>query len=290
MVICSLIGDSAILIASIKYKAFNLHKIVVAFIQHVAVCDLMNAALSILPTTVSIFCNSGGSSKILNYVRFFILYCVNCLSACLIAALSLGKLVLLKYPLRSTAWSKWHAHKICAAIWLASVAPSIMHLIVDKDEVIFDYRVYTCTHSYQSREWKVLLPIFASIFLLIPNGIIIVSTVLLLNEARKVVSGTEETLRWKGIMTVVLTATVYTLSILPPTVYFVAEPFVEKTIVPGPFFMQYLRVANAVFYFHILANFFVYSLTVTSFARFLKTKFRQTVSFLSIGFSSSGNI
>ena len=90
VVICSLIGDSAILIASIKYKAFNLHKIVVAFIQHVAVCDLMNAALSILPTTVSIFCNSGGSSKILNYVRFFILYYVNCLSACLIAALSLG--------------------------------------------------------------------------------------------------------------------------------------------------------------------------------------------------------
>ena len=72
--ICSLLGDSIILVASIKYKAFNLHRIVVAFIQHIAVCDLLNASLIVLPGAVSAFYNSGGSSVILNRVRFFITY------------------------------------------------------------------------------------------------------------------------------------------------------------------------------------------------------------------------
>ena len=35
-VISSLLGDTIILIASIKYKAFKLNKIVVVFIQHIA--------------------------------------------------------------------------------------------------------------------------------------------------------------------------------------------------------------------------------------------------------------
>ena len=58
VVICSLLGDSIILIASIKYKAFNLHRIVVAFIQHIAVCDLINASLSVRPIAVSVFYHS----------------------------------------------------------------------------------------------------------------------------------------------------------------------------------------------------------------------------------------
>ena len=43
VVVSSLLGDSLILIASIKYNAFNLHKMIVTFIQHIAVCDLLQS-------------------------------------------------------------------------------------------------------------------------------------------------------------------------------------------------------------------------------------------------------
>ena len=58
--------------------------------------------------------------------------------------------------------------------------------------------------------------------------IIIVCIVLLLLEARKVARGTGQSLRWQGIMTVVLTATVYSISFLPFTVYSRAAPFIMK--------------------------------------------------------------
>ena len=43
VVLSSLLGDSLILLASVKYRAINLHNIIVTFIQHIAVCDLLNS-------------------------------------------------------------------------------------------------------------------------------------------------------------------------------------------------------------------------------------------------------
>ena len=114
-----------------------------------------------------------------------------------------------------------------------------------------------------------------------PNVTIITSTVLILKEARNFVRRKHEKLRWQGIMTVVFTATVYSLSFLPITVYFIAKPLVEISLsVPGPFHIEYYRVASSVVNCNILANFFVYSLTVDSFRSFLKSKFGKTSSFL----------
>ena len=287
VILCSLLGDSTILIASIKYNAFNLHKTVVAFIQHIAVIDLMNALLSTLPIAVSIFFNSGGSNKILNYLRFYLLYFVNALSALLIAAMSLGKLLLLKYPLRTRSWSEVHVHKVCAALWLLPLCNVTMHVLLGKDDIFFDYGVYTVSYKYSASIWKILLPVMTVIVLLVPNVIIIVSNVLLLNEARKLVRGTDESLRWHGIMTVFLTASVYTVSYLPITVYFIVKPSLKPEQGPGPLFFFY-RIAICLMSFNILANFFVYSLTVNGFRSFLQTKFRKAVSFLSNKIPSAG--
>ena len=286
VIILILLGDSTILVASIKYKAFNLQRIVVVFIQHIAVCDLMNAILLGLPNTISIICNSGGSSKILNYARLFVNYYIATMSGYLIAAMSLCKLILLKYPLRSRSWLNRQAHKICVGIWTATLSIPILHLAIDKDDVIFDYRLYSCMYSYSSSIWTILLPITVLLITVIPNSTIIVSTFLLLKRARALVRGTEEHLRWQGIITVVLTAADYTVSFLPVTVYFITEPFVKKEPIPGPFFVEFFRVANNLFSLHLFANFFIYSLTVNSFRSFLKTKVQERTSFLSTSMTS----
>ena len=279
VVLCSFLGDTTILVASIKYKAFRLHKTVVVLIQHIAACDLLNAAGSLLPTAVSAICNGGGSSKLINWVRFFMNYYVNTATPGFITAMTLGKLLLLKYPLRVGMWSERRAHKVCAGIWLVSFAVPALHFL-DENDVIFDYRVYDCSYQYTKTIWAILLPVTALIALFAPNVTIIVSTVLLLKEAKKAVKGTHESLRWQGIMTVVLTATVYSVSYLPITVYFIAEDLVEKYQEPAAFFMEFYRVAGSIVNFNVLANFFVYSLTVDSFRSFLKKVFQNTVSFL----------
>ena len=274
--ISSLIGDTTILVASIKYKAFHIHKIVVTFIQHIAVCDLLNAVVVVLPGAVSVIANRGGSHKIQNYVRFFFTYYLFTSSCYFLSAMTLSKLLLLKYPLKTCSWSTRRAHVLCAGIWTAVLSIPTLYLLVEADDVIFDYRVYFCVYKYTSTIWKVLSPVIALFTLFAPNMAIIVSTVMLLNIAKKVVRGNRRTLRWQGILTVVVTATVYTLSFLPLTVYLIAEPFVKKDpLVPGFFYVEFYRVTSSFMNINTLANFFVYSLTVASFRPFLRTKFRQ---------------
>ena len=200
-------------------------------------------------------------------------------SSLLISALTMGKLLLLKYPLKLRNLSKKHVHKLCAGIWTVSVFFPALQLAIDKDDVTFDYRNYAGSYRYTSPLWKVLLPVTALMFLVTPGITIVVCTVMILREARKVVKRTQESLRWQGITTVVLTATVYVFAFLPYAIYFFAEPFVHKDPDhPGKFYLEFYRVANGIFQFSILSNFFIYSLTVASFREFLVTKFFKFVS------------
>ena len=89
-----------------------------------------------------------------------------------------------------------------------------------------------------------------------------------------------ESLRAQGIITVLLSAVVYSISYLPLAIYFIAEPFVGKDQVdPGPFYFGFYRVGFAFLYFNVIGNFFVYVFTVKSFRAFLKSRFRMVVEF-----------
>ena len=291
VVVSSLLGDTLILIASIKYKAFNLHKMIVTIIQHIAVCDLLQSVGSIAPAAVSAISNTGSPYRFINYVRWFKGYYTQASSSLFISALTLGKLLLLKYPFKLSSLSKKHVQKICAGIWTVSIFIPVLQLSIDKDDVSFDCRTYFSTYRYTSSLWRIITPVCASVFLFIPGVIVVVSTILILREARKVVRRTQENLRWQGITTVVLTATVYVIAFLPITIYFMAEPFIKKDPdEPGMFHVQYFRFANGINRINILSNFFIYSLTVTSFRRFLVTKFYRMVSVCRKSTFSEGNV
>ena len=144
---------------------------------------------------------------------------------------------------------------------------------MDKDDIIFDYRTYYSTFRFTSSLSRIFAPVCAVLFLMVPGVTVVVSTVLIIGEARKVVRRTQESLRWQGITSIVLTATVYTIAFLPAAVYFFAEPFREKDPdKPGSFHIEFFRVAIGILQFQVLSNFFIYSLTVASFRRFLVVK------------------
>ena len=292
VLVSSLIGDSAILVASIKYKAFQLHKTVVTFIQHLAVCDLIVAVSYALPVVSSLIANRWPlNGPLVCYCAAYLGSYGYSASGLLICGMTLSKLLLLKYPLKARSWSGRKSHQVCAVIWLASLLIPICFLAVDNDDIYFDYRMYNCNYGFKSDVWKVLLPISCTLAGFIPNLTIVVSTVLVLKEARAVAMRTEEGLRWQGVLTVVLTAAIYTISILPFASYYILEPLVlagEGLTMPNPYLEYYYRIACAFMNLNVITNFFVYCLTVSSFRKFISSRFQRALSSLYYAILSTG--
>jgi hypothetical protein len=92
-------------------------------------------------------------------------------------------------------------------------------------------------------------------------------------------------MKWQGVLTVVFTAVVYSIAFLPNTVYHIGEPFVGvESLKSEPFRVTFFRVAASVLTVNVIANFFIYCLTVNSFRAFLRVRIQWIVSY---SFSSS---
>ena len=97
-------------------------------------------------------------------------------------------------------------------------------------------------------------------------------------------------IRWQGIVTVLLTAIADSFAYAPFTIYHMIEPLMKNNpSEPTLFHAYFLRIAWAVLCCNIIANFFVYSLSVTSFRAFLKTKLQVMMARLSYKRSPQGN-
>ena len=276
LIITSVLGDTSILVGSIKYRAFHLHRVIVTFIQHIAVCDLLYSItyLSFLPG--SILRNRWITKKTHCLITPFIGYYLNHVGCLLICGMTVSKFLLLRYCLKTRSWSRKLAHKFCAGIWIFCLCLPTMLLIVDKDDVNFDDRVHYCRYKFSSPKWIVLRPISYVLFYLTPTLVVVMTTVLLISDSRKVAKGA--TLKWQGLLTLILTATFYSLAKLPITVYSVLQGLADCGIlssdsIPG----KLLQVSLGTLGLNTISNFFIYSLTVSSFRKFLYTRIRLLV-------------
>ena len=312
----SLIGDTTILIASIKYKAFNLHRVSVVVIQHIAVCDLIVSATDILPEMVSVISEKWVLGNFFCYLLSYARYYSNMTSVLLICAMTTSKLLLLKHPLKFGTTTSKKAHLICVACWLVALIPPMTLLLVDEDldGVIFSYNSYKCwLHNGNSRIWHYLGPFMAVLFAFIPTCLIVSTTLCLLIEARKIVSRSRflhaviactpaekelqrgsrnrESLKWQGIVTTVLTATVFSLSSVPYTAYLVGSSIVsvdDKS--KSSFYTTFFKVALSLTCLNIISNFYIYSLTLTSFRAFIRSKMQLSCQCITNMETSHGNL
>jgi len=192
-----------------------------------------------------------------------------------------SKLLLLKYPLQFGTITLKKAHLICVACWLAAFTLPVTFLLVDKNDVSFSYRDYLCDYGFSSQVWHYLRPFMAVLFGFIPTSLVVLTTVWLLIEARKVVSRRRESLKWQGIVTTVLTATVYCLSLLPWIAYRVGESIVsvdDKS--KSSFYTTFYRVAISLLSLNTISNFYIYCLTVSSFREFIRSKMQLYYHFI----------
>ena len=189
------------------------------------------------------------------------------------AGLTSGKLMMIQCPMKAREWTEEKSHKICTATWVFCFALPLALSIVDGTDACFDSRKYNCTYGYTSEIWVWLKPAAFFIMALTPGITIVATSILLLRKAAIV---SRESLRWQGMLTVLVTAAVYMLSILPFVAHGIAEPFLEKDPTKvTPFQFNYYRVACAFLSFHVMANFFVYSLTMPSLRDFVREMSRR---------------
>ena len=275
ILLASLMGDFTILLASIKYKAFKLHKVIVVFVQHIAVSDIVVSVTCILPQAVSRAADRNVFGRnLLSYILAYGPYYGFLSSKLLILALIIMKWLLIKHPLRSRNWSETRAHKLCACIWVVSLLCQGRFFIGGADDIIFDYGIYRYNYANSAPVWRSYLSLtYFALTTYLPNLVIFSITLLLVQyllKARKVTTRSGGNLRWQGLLTVIITASVYSISYLPYAIYFAVGARVK-----GIYFYRFAATCG---YFNTVANFFIYSFTVTSFNTFLRESARKLAS------------
>ena len=278
-VLSSLFGDTLILVTSLHTDAFKINKLLVTIIQHIAVSDLSTTIVFLLPTAISLLANSWILGTPLCYAMVYIMYFTYEAGMCLIAALTTAKFLILRYPLRAASWSTERAHLVCSILWVYSLMIPLLFLSVDKDDVHFDYRPYTCQYGYTSSYWRKIIPINTFFVGFLPSIVIAVTTVPTLKYlvyARKSSQRVQASVPWQGALTVTLTSAVFSISTLPFAIYHYAAGFVNENP-PGLFHVHYYRASQFLLMMNVVANFYIYVLTIKSFRTFLLSKFRQLV-------------
>ena len=273
----SLIGDILILIGSLKYDAIKLHNLMVVFIQYIAVCDMLIAIFRVFPETVALAMNKE------LFGEFFcrIGYCVGLVGICvyylLVSALSLTKLLIVKYPLRAISFPTKIAHLTALVLSISTVAFTMVRPLLNVDDIYFCYLTYGCQFDRYASEasderWVVKISsIAAGLAGFIATLIVAVSSAVLLVIAKRITERGPDRLQWQGIIMVLLTAAVFVISALPGAVWFFGSYFVKEDSFWNSYFFRFVYFFSSL---NVLSNFYIYILTLTSFREFLKSRIK----------------
>ena len=284
VIISSLIGDSTILIASLKYQAFKLQKVIAIIIQHIALCDLMALSSDIIPNFISLIAGKWVFGNILGYLHFYTRYYFGLAGVLLICAMTTSKVLLMRYPLRFGSISRRGAHKICVGCWLLSLSFPCLFLFTDWDDAYFSYRSYLWEYGFSSSTWKYIRPAASFIFGFVPISLVVTTTIYLLVIAKKTVRQHRGSLRWQGILTAVLTGAVYCISVLPHVIYNILDSNITVENKADSFFhTTFYRITRLFFCLNTISNFYIYSLTVPSFRTFVLSSSTHSNTFDSKG-------
>ena len=276
VLLSSLLGDTTILIASIKYRAIKLHKVIVVIIQHIAVCDLLISITDVFVKLVSVIAGEWVFGDFLCYFTSYSRYYFNPANLLLICTMTTSKLLTLTFPLRCGTVTRRATHKVCMACWVLTLCVPLALFMVERDNIRFDVIMLTCNYAFESDTWQWLAPLMTTLFLVFPICVVSVMTVYLLIIARKIASRGRKSLKWQGIMTTVATAAVYCISVLPLAVYRTGKPFLDGTDknTNSFFITHFYRIAYSCVSFNTISNFYIYSLTVLSFRDFVRSRIK----------------
>ena len=238
-----------------------------------AVCDLLVSVTSALPRVITLSADGWVLGKWACYLGPYLEYYFPPVGMYLICCMTTCKLLMLCFPFLVRHLESNKVHCMCAAAWIGVLAIPVVTSIVEKSGVIFNYRTYACDWNYsQYAVWKWLTLVLSALFMFIPNILVVITTAGLLVLARRITRKGKSSMKWQGVMTTILTASVYVISILPHAVY----NFTAAKVDPQneSFHKGFYRVGVSCLYLNTVSNFYIYCLTVPSFRQFLWMRVR----------------
>ena len=267
--ISCLIGDTIILVGSLRYKAIKLHKILVIFIQYIAVADLLVTVFNILPGAVSLAANGWILGDIVCYLGFLMNVGSAAAISFLMSALALSKMLIVKYPLKAILFSRKAAHLSACSMWVYSFIFPVIAIVNDRSGVYFSYMVYNCDYSSSrlAPATRAAFSIVVGISLFTSTAVTVVSSVVLVVLAKRVADRGPGGLQWQGVLTVLLTVMVHTLINLPLSIFYLIQHYCNT-------FYLY-RYGWYIAILGVVVNFYIFTLTLTSFREFLKSGMRM---------------
>ena len=267
----SLFGNILVLLASIKYRAIKLDKVSIILIRNIAIADSLYAFLIMTPCGVSLVTDSWPFGDLLCYASTYLQYFLALAGINMICALNIAKLTSLIFPFRARLRSNKTGYTIAVSMWIFSNCFPLMNMAFGRP-VNFDYRSYRCAHPHTDDDvWSWLDPVNSALFLVFPNLVIMVSTIILLVYAHKMSSGVNK----QAVITMFVVSMVFIVSYLPVGTYIVAETWIIQAsgaMEGDSLFVKTYRAGLFLKFINNSANAVIYYLTLNSFKKFVNEK------------------
>ena len=278
VILSSVLGDTTILIATIKYNAIKLHRIIVVMIQHMAVSDILLSLFKVLPMTATLIANGWVLGEFVCCLNPLVGWLCNPVTIFITCFLATSKLLIVMRPLRAIAWSKEGAHVACCLVWficLLNPMQLINYMVLFQRRVsgtYLNFMFYECAYDHYSvyvplwlRTWFYIIYGLATFLIMLVTCVL--TSLLLVLYARRAARRQGRKLHWQGLLTTALTATTLIVSYFP---FFIMK--LTGTMFPIDYTIASLRIAHFLPHINILANFFIYSIAVRSFRQFLMSR------------------
>ena len=263
----SLIGNSTVLLASLRHRALKLDKVSVALIEHIAVADIATAlqCLGIFNDIVSehFFVDE-------KYCRlYFALFTyIGTVDVLLVCALNISKLTSLLSPFLARVRSSKNGHLIAAIIWLLA-SPVLffvkIHGGTSPDSFYFRQATYRCAPNFTDPTIRTVIPILISTYILVPVFVVMLCTIALLRFVNR-----SRGLALQSVVTILSISGIYLVSYIPYAVDYLLETFGVKN-------MEFTRFAVYVSCLNLTMNPLIYYFSVKSYGDFIRNSVGRVV-------------
>ena len=261
----SVLGNSVILVGSIKFNAIKLGNVTRVLIHHLACADLGMTLFAQLPKIVSIIADRWYFGETFCSVRHYIMFLLHNVSMLLICSLSVTKLAYMSQPLRSILWNKSRGSGIAGLIWVMSVVMIVTFAILTKGNTVF-YPILSMCCTALSKV-KVVL---GSSYTIVAMIILVASTLRLLfllyrmsqRKANRV------HLKLQGVVTVILIGVIFCIAYTPLIIFYLIKYILMAEQVENEDRIPHV-VVNVLTQLNNISNFFIYTISFKSFRNFI---------------------
>ena len=262
-------GNTFILVSSIRYNAIRLDRISIILIRNLAASDL-GYGLCITTTPVLIITQRNVYGDLACYIISTLSHFFMGTSCIFLSALMASKISSLIFPLHSNIRRYRRGRHISYAIWILMVvfiAVTLTAALIPGDfSVVYSSASFKCfSEFYQKGPLRIVAPIVAIIFFLLPLLVILVTTVWIICYVAKV-----RGIHRQAVITLMAISAAFVLSYLPTGVFYLLEEVLDQDAKSGYWFSALFRFSLQAANVNFMVNPLIYLVTIKSFAGYTK--------------------